>query len=178
MKLHPSSKRYSKAFFNFCTKKLIVDSVVNNIIGLKKICENNNKFLKIISNPIIKQSSIYTLFKKILVGFDSETLNFINFLVEKKRINLLYEISSHFIFLYDQKKGDKQVEIITAKKIDFQLQKIIVQKVIDKKIKFNISNKIDPNIVGGFILKMDDLNYDASLKRKFTDLKSSIIESN
>ena len=178
MKLHPSSKRYSKAFFNFCTKKSITDSVINNIIELRKICENNNKFLKIISNPIIKQSSIYTLFKNILVGFDSETLNFINFLVKKKRINLLHEISSHFIFLYDQKKGDKQVEIITAKKIDFQLQKIIVQKVIDTKIKFNISNKIDPNIIGGFILKMEDLNYDASLKRKFTDLKSSIIESN
>ena len=178
MKLHPSSKRYSKAFFNFCTKKSIIDSVINNIIELRKICENNNKFLKIISNPIIKQSSIFTLFKKILVGFESETLNFINFLVKKKRINLLYEISSHFIFLYDQKKGDKQVEIITAKKIDFQLQKIIVQKVIDKKIKFNISNKIDLNIIGGFILKIDDINYDASLKRKFTDLKSSIIENN
>jgi len=178
MKLHPSSKRYSKAFFNFCTKKSIVDSVVNNIIELKKICENNNKFLKIISNPIIKQSSIYSLFKKILVGFDNETLNFINFLVQKKRINLLYEICSYFIVLYDQKKGDKLIEIITVKKIDFQLQKIIVQKVIDKKIKFNISNKIDPNIIGGFILKMDDFYYDASLKRKFTDLKSSIIESN
>ena len=178
MKLHPSSKRYSKAFFNFCTKKSIIDSVINNIIELRKICENNNKFLKIISNPIIKQSLIYNIFKKILVGFDNETLNFINFLVQKKRINLLYEISSYFIFLYDQKKGDKQVEIITAKKIDFQLQKIIVQKVIDKKIKFNISNKIDLNIIGGFILKIDDINYDASLKRKFTDLKSSIIENN
>ena len=178
MKLHPSSKRYSKAFFNFCTKKTIIDSVIKDIIELKKICENNNKFLKIISNPIIKQSLIYNIFKKILVGFDNETLNFINFLVQKKRINLLQEISTYFIVLFDRKKGDKQVEIITAKKIDFQLQKIIVQKVIDKKIKFNISNKIDPNIIGGFILKMDDLNYDASLKRKFTDLKSSIIENN
>ena len=178
MKLHPSSKRYSKAFFNFCTKKTIIDSVIKDIIELKKICENNNKFLKIISNPIIKQSSIYNIFKKNLVGFDNETLNFINFLVQKKRINLLHEISTYFIVLFDRKKGDKQVEIITAKKIDFQLQKIIVQKVIDKKIKFNISNKIDPNIIGGFILKMDDLNYDASLKRKFTDLKSSIIENN
>lgn len=177
MKFHPSSKRYSKAFFNFCSKKTIIDSVIKDIVELKKICENN-KFLKIISNPIIKQGSIFTLFKKILVGFDNETLNFINFLVQKKRINLLYEISSYFIALYDLKKGDKQVEIITAKKIDSHLQKIIVQKVIDKKIKYNISNKIDPNIIGGFILKVDDLNYDASLKRKFTDLKSSIIESN
>ena len=177
MKFHPSSKRYSKAFFNFCTKKTVIDSVIKDIVELKKICENN-KFLKIISNPIIKQGSIFTLFKKILVGFDNETLNFINFLVQKKRINLLYEISSYFIALYDLKKGDKKVEIITAKKIDFHLQKIIVQKVIDKKIKYNISNKIDPNIIGGFILKVDDLNYDASLKRKFTDLKSSIIESN
>ena len=177
MKFHPSSKRYSKAFFNFCSKKTIIDSVIKDIVELKKICENN-KFLKIISNPIIKQGSIFTLFKKILVGFDNETLNFINFLVQKKRINLLYEISSCFIALYDLKKGDKQVEIITAKKIDSHLQKIIVQKVIDKKIKYNISNKIDPNIIGGFILKVDDLNYDASLKRKFTDLKSSIIENN
>lgn len=177
MKFHPSSKRYSKAFFNFCSKKTIIDSVIKDIVELKKICENN-KFLKIISNPIIKQGSIFTLFKKILVGFDNETLNFINFLVQKKRINLLYEISSYFIALYDLKKGDKQVEIITAKKIDSHLQKIIVQKVIDKKIKYNISNKIDPNIIGGFILKVDDLNYDASLKRKFTDLKSSIIENN
>jgi len=178
MKFHPSSKRYSKAFFNFCTKKAIIDSVIKDIVELKKICENNNKFLKIISNPIIKQGSIYSLFKKILIGFDNETLNFINFLVQKKRINLLYEISSYFIALYDLKKGDKQVEIITAKKINFHLQKIIVQKVIDKKIKYNISNKIDPNIIGGFILKVDDFNYDASLKRKFTDLKSSIIENN
>ena len=177
MKFHPSSKRYSKAFFNFCSKKTIIDSVIKDIVELKKICENN-KFLKIISNPIIKQGSIFTLFKKILVGFDNETLNFINFLVQKKRINLLYEISSYFIALYDLKKGDKQVEIITAKKIDSHLQKIIVQKVIDKKIKYNISNKIDPNIIGGFILKVDDFNYDASLKRKFTDLKSSIIENN
>ena len=177
MKFHPSSKRYSKAFFNFCTKKTVIDSVIKDIVKLKKICENN-KFLKIISNPIVKQDSIYSLIKKILVDFDNETLNFINFLVQKKRINLLYEISSYFIAFYDLKKGDKQVEIITAKKIDSHLQKIIVQKVIDKKIKYNISNKIDPNIIGGFILKVDDLNYDASLKRKFTDLKSSIIESN
>ena len=123
MKLHPSSKRYSKAFFNFCTKKSITDSVINNIIELRKICENNNKFLKIISNPIIKQSSIYTLFKKILVGFDSETLNFINFLVKKKRINLLYEISSHFIFLYDQKKAINKLKLLQQKKLIFSYRK-------------------------------------------------------
>ena len=175
MKLHPSSKRYSKAFFNFCLKKSIIESVIKDILELKKVCENNDKVLNIISNPIIKQTSIYNLFTKILIGYDNETLNFIKFLVQKKRI---YEITTYFIFLYDQKKGDKQVEIITAKKIDYQLQKIIVQKFIDKRIKFNISNKIDPNIIGGFILKMDDLNYDASLKRKFTDLKSSIIIKN
>tara|TARA_B100000941_G_C28448044_1_gene523466 strand:- start:566 stop:1102 length:537 start_codon:yes stop_codon:yes gene_type:complete len=178
MKLHPSSKRYSKAFFNFCLKKSIIESVIKDILELKKVCENNDKVLNIISNPIIKQTSIYNLFTKILIGYDNETLNFIKFLVQKKRINLIYEITTYFIFLYDQKKGDKQVEIITAKKIDYQLQKIIVQKFIDKRIKFNISNKIDPNIIGGFILKMDDLNYDASLKRKFTDLKSSIIIKN
>lgn len=178
MKLHPSSKRYSKAFFNFCLKKSIIESVIKDILELKKVCENNDKVLNIISNPIIKQTSIYNLFTKILIGYDNETLNFIKFLVQKKRINLIYEITTYFIFLYDQKKGDKQIEIITAKKIDYQLQKIIVQKFIDKRIKFNISNKIDPNIIGGFILKMDDLNYDASLKRKFTDLKSSIIIKN
>ena len=178
MKLHPSSKRYSKAFFNFCLKKSIIESVIKDILELKKVCENNDKVLNIISNPIIKQTSIYNLFTKILIGYDNETLNFIKFLVQKKRINLIYEITTYFIFLYDQKKGDKQVEIITAKKIDYQLQKIIVQKFIEKRIKFNISNKIDPNIIGGFILKMDDLNYDASLKRKFTDLKSSIIIKN
>ena len=66
-------------------KKIIIDSVIKDIVKLKKICENNNKFLKIISNPIVKQDTIYSLIKKILVDFDNETLNFINFLVQKKK---------------------------------------------------------------------------------------------
>jgi F-type H+-transporting ATPase subunit delta len=99
-------------------------------------------------------------------------------LVSKKRIALLNEVALKYIALNERLKGENVALVTTAVPLTPALEKKILAKV--EKItsnKITLENQIDESIIGGFILRIGDLQYNASISNKLNNLKREFTNS-
>ena len=102
--------------------------------------------------------------------------NFVHVLGENNDIRLFEEISVEFHKLDLAKKGIKEAEVITAHPISKQNeQEILIE--LNKMVKGNyeLKKKVDENMIGGVVIKMDDQMLDASVKNSLQELKKDLI---
>ena len=99
--------------------------------------------------------------------------SFVVFLNRSRRLKLSSKIIDHYSKIYNDKKGIVEVEIISRKKIEEDLLKkvknYLKEKYQAKEIVLN--NALDPEIKGGFILKVGDEVMNNSISGKLDSLK-------
>ena len=95
-------------------------------------------------------------------------------LVSKNREALLPTIAEQFIKAYENHKNILTVEVTSAIKLD-EAQKNKVLSLVKHDGEINLIEKTDPSLIGGFIVRMGDKQIDASIAKKFTDLRKEII---
>jgi F-type H+-transporting ATPase subunit delta len=91
-------------------------------------------------------------------------MNFINFVVDKRREQILHSIAARFLELRDEYLGIASADVITAYQFTDQQKEILksrLEKILNKKVKLNFT--IDNKLIGGFIAKIGDTLYDASM---------------
>jgi F-type H+-transporting ATPase subunit delta len=124
--------------------------------------------------PQIKRSIMEEIFGKV-VTIDS--LNFIYFVINKNRENILYSILKKFLELKDEHFGIANVEVKTAFAFTTDQQQSLIKKLetlLNKKIELKIT--IDRDIIGGFIARIRDTVYDASVKHQLEILKKQFLQ--
>lgn len=103
--------------------------------------------------------------------------NFISILVENNDLKLLPKIIDEFNKYYKSENGEVDIDIISAFKLDDIQKEEIKKQIISKKIKkVNINNVISKDILGGMIIKYQDIVLDASVLNQTNNLKNFLIE--
>ncbi len=177
MSTYKVSYRYALSLLNTAIDKNVLDNVSKDIGLISSTLENNHQLILALSNPIIRPNIKLTILEAIFKSrINFETMNFLNFLIEKKRESLLVEIAKIFLFLRDEKLGFVNVNVKAA--MDFTNEQVDqfknnLEKLLQKKIR--LSFKIDPNIIGGFIAQVGDTVYDASLRHQLELLKEQFL---
>ena len=171
--------RYAKAYFAFCQK---TNSLKEIVIESEKIIEtisNNEDLHKILKNKIVPNQTK----KRILLntyGTVSENLkNLIEILLRKNRLYLLNDILNQFIELYKISSGIETCYLISADKISNRFQKNlkpVIRKITKNKIK--IVNIIDKDLIGGFIIKVGDIQFDNSVNSSLNKLRTTLKKEN
>jgi F-type H+-transporting ATPase subunit delta len=101
------------------------------------------------------------------------TKGLIQILTSNKRINLLGNVAGAYVNLYNNSKGVKVATVITAVAITPEIQATVLSKVKEMTGSENVTihNTIDDSIIGGFILRIGDLQYNASIANQLGNLK-------
>jgi len=179
MKGTRAALRYAKALLSLAKEKSTEKKVNKDMELIISTIKESDELQVMLNNPVIK----ITDKKNILEALFSEkstiiTTNLFTVLEENKRMNMLVDIAKQYILLYN-KSNEKQVaEVTTA----IPLTKTLEEKIITKIIALtgnsaSIENKIDSSIIGGFILRIGDLQYDASISNQFNELKKEFDKS-
>ncbi len=170
-----AAKRYAKALFEISSTDL--DAVQKDMQWLKDTFDSNPDLLKFFKNPTVAASKKLTAVQKITGDKVSKsTAKLIELLGQKDRLSLLKDIAVSFNELYKNSKGIKEAEVITAVPLEENLKKRILDKIkeLTGSSQIKLTNKIVPEILGGFILNIDDLRYDASISGKLAKIKSKL----
>ena len=86
----------------------------------------------------------------------------INLLIDNKRLSILEEVAKKYTILYDSLKGIEIAKVTTAIPLTDELNKQVLKKVKEITGKeATIENNVNPDIIGGFILRIGDVQYDA-----------------
>jgi ATP synthase, F1 delta subunit len=172
------SVRYSRAIFQSALEKKILDKVYQNMIFISEICKmkETKEFLH---SPIIVPSKKEDIFHKMLGGnVEKIILSLIDLIVKNGRESFLPAIARVFIHETKKYKGITESVLTTAVKVDDNVRKQITDLISEVfKTKVELKESIDPEIIGGFILQIDDNYIDASIKNKLRKIKKELIGS-
>ena len=172
------SVRYARALFQSALEKKILDNVYQDMIFISEICKiaETKEFL---NSPIIVPSKKEAIFHKMLGdNVEKITLSIIDLIVKNGRESFIPAIARVFIHETKKFKGITESVLTTAVKVDDKVKKQITDLISDVfKTKVELKEIIDPEIVGGFILQVDDNLIDASIRNKLRKIKKELIGS-
>ena len=172
------SVRYCRAIFQSALEKKILDKVYQDMIFIYEICKDTatKEFLQ---SPIIVPSKKEAIFHKMLDGnVEKLTLSLIDLIVKNGRESFIPAIARNFIHETKKFKGITESVLTTAIKVDDTVKKEITDLISDVfKTKVELKEEIDTEIIGGFILQIDDNYIDASIKNKLRKIKKELIGS-
>jgi len=172
------SVRYARALFQTALEKKNLDKVNEDMIFISEICKTaeTKEFL---GSPIISPSKKEEIFHKMLAdNVEPVTLSLIDLIVKNGRESFLPAIARVFLYETKKYKGITESVLTTAVKVDETVKKQIsklISEVFNTKVE--LKENIDPAIIGGFILQIDDNYIDASIKNKLRKIKKELIGS-
>jgi F-type H+-transporting ATPase subunit delta len=175
MKNSLAARRYAKSLIDLSQEKNILDQVYNDMVLINgTICKNHDLQL-LLNSPVVntdkKQNILFEVFGETISELSAIFLKLIS---SKKREPLIQQITSSFIDQYKVLKNIVVAEITSAISLDKkQLDSIIGLINNDNNNTFEVVEKINPNIIGGFKVRVGDQQIDASISKELRELKKA-----
>ena len=175
-----TSERYALALFELANEKLELENIEKNILFLREVCKSNQDFNSLLKNPTNQlelQSKVFAEISEI-VKLNKNFSNFLQLLINKRRIFFLEKILSKFIKLSSKSKGKVEALLISSKDLS-QKERDNISEEISKAIKSNIEfiYKTDKSLISGIKIQVGSLLIDTSVRNKLKKIKQSIMEN-
>ncbi len=172
------SKRYAKALFEFSQDENIIEEVYADMEYLHQLCDLSDDFVAMLKSPVIKLAKKIEILAAILEDKVSKvTMRFLHIISKSRREFIIPSLAEQFILMYKDSKGLKSVKLFSATELPTAVIDEIaatLEKQVHKTIE--IHESIDEDLIGGFIIKMDDQQFDASIKTKLAKLKNVLAQ--
>ena len=174
-----TAKNYAQALSESLSGDITLhETFLNEIKIINESFNQVKNIWEVFNNPSISTDEKKELIKKIFQGkINAKLLNFLFLLIDKKRFNLLPEIQNQFTKIVNKLKNTVIAEVQTASEIDpVMLEKLKqrLESIFTKNEKVTIETKVNPELIGGLLVKVEDLIYDGSIKGRLDDLKRKI----
>ncbi|MGZ3863574.1 MAG: ATP synthase F1 subunit delta [Bacteroidia bacterium] len=171
--------RYAKSLLQLAVEKGQLEKVYADMQLVTDICEKNKDFVNFINSPIINSDKKQAVLKEVLKNNVSEiTLGFFDVLAAKRRENYIAEIAKAFAAQYKEHKNILTAVITSAAGIDSTVKTKVLELVKQTtKGEVELVEKIDKDLIGGFVLRIGDKQVDASVSRKLNDLRKTFTEN-
>lgn len=165
--------RYAKSLLDLSQEKGVSKEVNENMGFFKQICKENDEFVAVMKNPVIKHEKKFGILKKIFqLRVNKVTFEIFNVLTSKNRESLIYPIAEEFQKLYNLQNGVQKAQVTTTVPLT-DLQRTQFEKAVadatNKKVV--LEEKINLSLIGGYVLKVNDVQIDTSISKKLKDLK-------
>jgi len=173
------STRYAKALIKVGCDNNCLDSMKADMELIGGTISENPMFRQILDNPVIKPPQKRRVMSELLEKrIQPLTLNFINIIIHNRREILLADVARNFVDLYEKMKGIKRAHVVSATEMnDETKQKLQSQLKALYKSEVQMSAETNPDLIGGFILRVGDQQYDASLSSGLERLKKKMINA-
>jgi F-type H+-transporting ATPase subunit delta len=171
------SSRYANSLLDMSSEKNNLDEISIDMELVHSAIRSSKELKNILDSPIVKSEIKKSVLSEIFKNkISNDSLGFIKFVIDKNREDILDSIIEKFLELRDEKLGLVRVEVRTS--FDFtdeQKEKLRkrLESILNKKahLKFIVDN----TIVGGFIAKVGDTVYDASIKHQLELLRKEFL---
>ena len=170
--------RYAKATLDFAVESKAADAVEKDMREIAATISENVELQHLLESPIIKAEVKKNSLLEIFKGANEITKGLLQTLISNKRIAMLQEVAYKYIILHEKLKGEEVAYVTTAVPLTSDLEKKIldtVNKATGNKV--TLESKIDESIIGGFVLRLGDTQYDASIANKLNGLKREFTNS-
>ena len=168
------ARPYTKAAFQTAVEQKALDKW-SEMLALAAQATQDEQVAKLLSNPALGTDQKAELILDICSDLSEQAQNFVKVLAENNRLLVLPEISK----LFDRFKAEQQksvdIDVTSAFKMTKEQQTKLAQ-ALGKKLEreVNISSSIDKSLIGGLLIKTEDLVIDGSIRGKLAKLSEAL----
>ena len=165
--------RYALALFDLARDKKQIDSVDRSLDTLGQALADSRDFTELVASPLVSRDEAGKAFAAIApkLGLDPVTTNFLGVLAANGRKDQLQPVIRAYRRLASENRGEATAEVVTARALnDDQLKQLKQQLRARAGRDVTIDAKVDPNILGGIVVKLGSQQVDASIRTKLNRL--------
>jgi F-type H+-transporting ATPase subunit delta len=169
-----AASRYVKSLLDLAVEQKALEPVHADMQLFSKVIETNRDFKLMLQNPVIKHDIKREILEKIFKGkVHPLTMAIFDIITKKNREPLLAGIAKEFHNAYNEYNGVEKATITTAMPLDEKLRAEFKEMVKKYSTKTNVEliERVDKDMIGGFVLNVGDRQVDASIKNKIKTLK-------
>ncbi|MET6989577.1 ATP synthase F1 subunit delta [Sediminicola arcticus] len=170
--------RYAKAILDLAVDNKSTDAVEKDMRSVLNTLADSKELQTMMASPVVSSEAKKNVLLEVFKGSNTITTGLIDVLVTNKRINLLNNVAEKYIILNEKLKGEGVAFVTTAVPLSVDLEKKILAKIAGLTTdKVVVQNTVDESIIGGFVLRIGDMQLDSSIATKLSNLKREFTNS-
>ncbi|NQY68196.1 MAG: ATP synthase F1 subunit delta [Flavobacteriales bacterium] len=175
MKANRIASRYAKSLIAIAKEKSVLPKVYEDMVMFSKACDDSKEFALLLKSPVVKTEKKLAILDSIFgTKMSKESMAFVNLITFKKREMFLEDIISEFFAVYKKENNIVSAIVTTAVKLDASLRKQVEEKVASTyNATVELEERVNEDIIGGFILRVGDDQWDSSILKDLRTLKKT-----
>lgn len=165
------ASRYAKSLLSIAIENNCLEDVYQDMFLINEVCSENRELVTLLRNPVVRGDKKIAILNEVFSKVTNVSAAFMKIIVAKNRENILMDIADAFLEAYKKYKNIQTAFITTAIPLTAEQKqniKQLIKKTHHSTIEF--SEIVDPEIIGGIILRIEDKQTDESIKRKLQNL--------
>ncbi|MCY7357527.1 MAG: ATP synthase F1 subunit delta [Rudanella sp.] len=165
--------RYAKSLLDLAKEKGLTEEIHKDMLFFKNTLDGSRPLVLMLKNPIVRSSKKDAVLNAIFKGrINPMTSAFIDIIARKNRESIIDDIAIEYIRLYDEQKGIERATVITTTPLTDELRAKFKEMVARKTGSqlVDLTEKVNPQIIGGYILQLGDQQVDASVRSQLNEL--------
>jgi F-type H+-transporting ATPase subunit delta len=160
------AKRYAQALFDLAVELKQLEEVAKDMILINSVLDASRELRRVLDNPVLDDYKKVKILDSLFGSKTNKlTIKFLHLIVKKGREGILTQTCKAFEVIYKDYKNIMPVTITLAADINEKTKKEILDKLaqITKK-ELEVTEVVNPDIIGGFVLNFEDYQYNNSVK--------------
>ncbi|RWZ58985.1 F0F1 ATP synthase subunit delta [Halobacillus fulvus] len=174
------AKRYAEALFQLGQEKSKLEQFEAELITLREVYVSNPKLVHILQHPRVTQDQKRSLIGDSFKAFSPEVLNTLKLLIDRHREGIIVEMIVHFLEKMNDAKGVADADVYSVRPLsETEIEKIsetFAPKV--GKRSLNLTNIVDPSVLGGIRLRVGNRIFDGSVSGKLRRMERKLVSAN
>lgn len=180
MNIAPVAYRYARSLMELARERDQLAAVSEDMALVARVCFGNRDLMTMLKSPVISGDKKDNVLDKVFAGNIGEmTARFMSILVRKGRESMLPEVAHAFGELFRKDQNITVCEVSSAVPLSEE-SRLRVRAFVEKKYpgqSIALSEKVDPDLIGGVVIRVGDEQYDGSVSRSLNDLRRKFSEN-
>jgi len=170
--------RYAKALIDLAQEQNSVETMKNDMELFHHTLRANPELKAVLANPIVSHSKKIKILDEVFSGkVNKASIAFFKLMVNKSRGEILYATSQEYINMYDVKNHIIHASVVSATALSAENKQKMVEDIraaTGSTVKLDA--KVDPSLIGGFVLTVGDRQVDTSIANDLWKLKKEFAQ--
>lgn len=173
------ARSYAEALFELGERHGLVNAFAEAFEGLTALLEGEPRIRAFLETPNVEPTEKKRVLRETLQSrVPPLFLNYLLLVIDKRRQRLLVPMAHEFRMLFDERLNRVHAQVTLAREPDEQTEREIaseLSRVLGRTVIPHV--RVDPQILGGIVVRYGDRILDGSLRRKLTSLRRRLLEA-
>jgi F-type H+-transporting ATPase subunit delta len=168
------AERYAVALFDLADERKALDEVADDVKALRAMLRDSGDFRRLIRSPVLSREAQGKAIAALAADakLSPLTRNFLGLLAQNRRLFALPEMIAGYLNRLAEKRGEVTAHVVAAQELSPQQREAVneqLRKAVGRKVAVDL--EIDPNLLGGLVVRVGSRMVDASLRSKLNRLQ-------